>query len=185
MGHTLLGDDVQAGPLLYQIYRLQPTADGHLVYFAASDAEAHGLFRALRLEHLIDDSRFATMAARQTPDNFAALGELLNDAFLAFQTDDIMHRLHREQVPAAPILSLDEVFADEQVLMNDAIHTWEHPVIGPVRQARPPVRWSHTIPETVWAVDRLGESSDTIAAELGYAAAQIETLRKDGVLGPL
>jgi crotonobetainyl-CoA:carnitine CoA-transferase CaiB-like acyl-CoA transferase len=183
MGHTLLGDDVTPGPLLYQIYRLQPTADGHLVYFAGSDSETFGLFRALGLSELADDPRFASMALRQIPETFAALGELLNDAFLTFETDTIMTRLHHEQVPAAPILSLDDVFLDEQVVHNDAIHTFEHPIVGTIRMARPPVRWSHTQHETVWDIDRLGESTDAVLATLGHDPAAITALRNQGIVG--
>jgi crotonobetainyl-CoA:carnitine CoA-transferase CaiB-like acyl-CoA transferase len=183
MGHTLLGDDVTPGPLLYQIYRLQPTADGHLVYFAGSDKETFGLFRALGLNHLVDDPKFGSMALRQLPETFALLGELLNDAFIGFDTDVIMDRLHHEEVPAAPILSLDDVFLDEQVVHNDAIHTFEHPVIGPMRMAKPPVRWSHTQHKTVWEIDRLGESTDAVLATLGHDAAAITALRDQGIVG--
>jgi crotonobetainyl-CoA:carnitine CoA-transferase CaiB-like acyl-CoA transferase len=183
MAHTLNDEGITPGPVLYQIYRLQPTADGNLVYFAASDSEAFGLFRALNLPHLADDPRFASMATRSTPENFAALGELLNDAFLTFETDAIMERLHHEQVPAAPILSLDDVFLDEQVVNNDAIHTFQHPVVGTVRMARPPVRWSHTQHEAVWEIDRLGESTDAVLTSLGHDPQAIAALRDQGIVG--
>jgi crotonobetainyl-CoA:carnitine CoA-transferase CaiB-like acyl-CoA transferase len=184
MGHTMVGDGVQPGPLLYQVYRLQPTADGHVVYFAATDSEAHGLFRALGLNDMITDPRFATMASRQTPENFALWGEAVDTAFQSMTTDEVLPRLYAEQVPAAPILTVDEVFDDPQVKLNDAIQTWEHPVVGTMRQARPAVRWSHTQHDTRWSVDRLGESSHTVLAEHGYSPDQIAELQAAGVIAP-
>jgi crotonobetainyl-CoA:carnitine CoA-transferase CaiB-like acyl-CoA transferase len=183
MAHTMMGEDITPGPLLYQIYRLQPTADGSLVYFAGSDSEAHGLFQALDRPDLIDDPRFTTMAQRSKSENFTVLGELLNDAFLTFETDVIMERLHHEQVPAAPILSLDDVFLDEQVVHNDAIHTFDHPVVGTMRMAKPPVRWSHTQHDTSWAIDRLGESTDAVLISLGHNTEAIAALREQGIVG--
>ena len=58
MKQTMLGDDVSPGPTLYELYRLTETADGHLVYFAASDKEFGGLFRALGRADLVADPRF-------------------------------------------------------------------------------------------------------------------------------
>jgi crotonobetainyl-CoA:carnitine CoA-transferase CaiB-like acyl-CoA transferase len=182
MAHTLRGPDIIPGPTLYQVYRLQPTADGHLVYFAASDSEAHGLFRALGRSDLIDDARFTTMAERSRPENFVALGGILNDEFLNCTTEDIMHRLHAEQVPAAQVNSLDDVFVDPQVVHNDIIHTFEHDVVGPVTMAKPPVRWSSTIPTTSWRIDRLGESTDEVLNELGYDEQSVAALRAAGVI---
>ena len=114
MGHTMFGDDVEPGPLIYQIYRLQQTADGHLVYFYASDKEFAGLSRALGHPEWIDDERFVTAKQRMVPAHFEILGSLLHNAFIGFQTTDIMQRLHEEEVPAAQVNSVDDVFSDPQ-----------------------------------------------------------------------
>ena len=47
LAHTFAGDDKPSGLALYQVYKLSQTSDGHLIYFAATDKEMHGLFRAL------------------------------------------------------------------------------------------------------------------------------------------
>ena len=36
------------------------------------------------------------------------------------------------------------------MINNDAIHRWEHPTVGPVRMAKPPVRFSSTGHKPVW-----------------------------------
>ena len=181
-GHTLTGPDAVPGPMLYQVYRVQPTADGSLVYFAASDSEFGGLCRALGHPEWVKDPRFDTPQKRQTMGNFEALGELLDDAFRAGTTAHLMERLRAEQVPAAHVNDLDAVFHDPQVLHNEVVHSWEHPTAGPMRHARPPVRFSHTVHETVWAVDELGQSTEAVLRAYGLDDDELAALRASGVV---
>ena len=182
MAHSFEGPDVVPGPVLYKVYRLQHTADGQLVYFAASDSEAGGLCNALGHPEWLDDPRFSTPQARQTTGNFEAWGQLLHEAFLTFPTEEIFARLQAEQVPCAPLNTLDTMFTDPQVLHNEVVHTWEHPAVGTIRQAKPPVRFSHTSHETVWAVDALGQSTDSVLRGHGYDDEAIAALRAAGVI---
>ncbi len=66
-------------PTLAQVYRLQATADGHLTYFAASEAEFHGLFRALGHPEWCEDPRFGAAVNRQR--HRFELGEAIDTAF--------------------------------------------------------------------------------------------------------
>jgi crotonobetainyl-CoA:carnitine CoA-transferase CaiB-like acyl-CoA transferase len=182
MGHTMRGPDVVPGPLLYQIYRLQQTADGHLVYFMATDAEFGGLARALGHPEWLDDERFSTPVGRQSPEAFAALGAMIHEAFLSLTTDDAMDRLTAEQVPSARVNTIDDAFVDPQVVHNGIVHTWEHPTCGTIRMAKPPVQWSETQHDPVWAADALGESTVAVLAEFGYDDTALDTLRADGVI---
>jgi crotonobetainyl-CoA:carnitine CoA-transferase CaiB-like acyl-CoA transferase len=183
MGHTLMGPDVIPGPTISKIYRLQQTADGHLVYFAASNVEAFGLFRALGHPEWTEDPRFESPQARLNPEHFLALGTLLHESFLTFETDDIMTRLHDEQVPAAPVNTLDEVLVDPQVVNNEIVHVHHDDAIGEVRLARPPVRWSETEHEHAWTIDVLGATTETVLRAHGYDDAALAELRAAGVIG--
>lgn len=182
MGHTLRGEDVVPGALVYQIYRLQQTADGHLVYFAASDNEMFGLFDALGHPEWRDDPRFNSPSQRQDLENFEALGALLHAAFLESTTEELMARLAEHEVPAAQVNSVDEVFTDPQVVHNDAIHTWEHPDAGTMTMARPPVRWGTTEPEIRWSADHLGQSTEAVLREHGFDDDALERLRAADVI---
>lgn len=182
MAHTMNGPDITPGPTLYQVYRVQPTADGHIVYFSASDPEFRGLCAALGHPEWLDDPRFATPQARQTMGNFEALGALLDAAFQSMTTADLTDRLRAEQVPSAHVNDIDGAFADPQVLHNKIVHTWEHPLVGTVRQAKPPVRWSHTEHEPVWSIDELGASTELVLRRHGLDDAALESLRHSGVI---
>ena len=182
MGHTMFGTEVEPGPLIYQIYRLQQTADGHLVYFYASDKEFAGLSRALEHPEWIDDERFATAKQRMVPEHFEALGSLLHNAFLTFTTSEIMERLHSQEVPAAQVNSVDDVFTDPQVVNNSIIHEWTHPDAGLIKMARPPVRWGTTEPEIKWSTDHLGQHTEEILKEYGFTEADIHELEKSNII---
>jgi crotonobetainyl-CoA:carnitine CoA-transferase CaiB-like acyl-CoA transferase len=182
MRHTLLGEGVVGGPTLYELYRLWETADGHLIWFATGDSEFHGLFRALGHPEWCGDERLADTRARSNPQNFAALGELLLEAFRKWSTAELLERMVAEQVPAGPVLSLEEILEDPQIRHNEAIFEAEHPVYGRLRQARPAARFDRT-PQAPGRPPPLhGEHSDEVLAELGYDEAARAALRKAGVI---
>lgn len=182
MGHTLWGDEVEPGPLIYQIYRLQQTADGHLVYFYASDKEFAGLCKALGHPDWIEDERFLTAKDRMVPEHFEALGSLLHNAFIDFSTDVIMSRLHDYEVPAAQVNSVADVFTDPQVINNEIIVEWEHPDAGLMKMARPPVRWGTTEPDIKWSADHVGQSTFEILEEYGFTKKEILELQDSKII---
>ena len=181
MAHSLRGPNTP-GPVLYQIYRLQPTSDGHLVYFAGGQPEWQGLCSALGHPEWWDESRFRDVNERIKPENFVEIGELLNNSFLAMTTEAAIQSLHDHEVPCAPILSIDDMLVDEQVLHNQAVHIWDHPTAGEIQQAKPPVRWETTVHETIWSTDELGQSSESVLRSVGYADAALAQLRHDGII---
>ena len=180
MGETFTGE-VTTGPLLHDVYRLQQTADGNMVYFAVSDAEWEGLFAALGHSEWWEDERFNTVAERSKPENFEAIGAMLNNAFIQWATDEILDRLHEFEVPAAPVNELGDVFHDPQVVHNEAIHYWDHPVVGPTRSARQPVRFSETQPAGNFSADSLGQSTRQVLGAVGYSDAELDALTEAGV----
>src|SRR5262249_45190356 len=96
MKHTMLGAGVAPGPTLYEMYRLTETADGHLVYFTASDDEFAGLLRALGRADLIEDPRFQLF---ERAKNAEALGQILYEEFRKWPTAEILARMIEEDVP--------------------------------------------------------------------------------------
>jgi crotonobetainyl-CoA:carnitine CoA-transferase CaiB-like acyl-CoA transferase len=182
MAHTLIGDGVDVGPTLYELYRLQPTADGHLIYFAASDREMHGLFRALGRSEWCSDPRFGRIEGRREPANFQALGALLDEAFRGWKTHELLERLVAEQVAAGAVLSLEEVIADPQVRHNGAIFERDHPAAGRMREPRPAARFERTPAEPGRPAPMHGEHTDEILGELGINEEERATLRAEGVI---
>ena len=111
--HTLLDEDAEDGPGLYEVYRLWETVDGHIVWFATLDAEFHGVFRALGHPEWCEDERFGRVSARNRHQ--AELGQVLYDEFRKWQTEEIYRRMVDEDVPVGPVLSIEEMLEDPQI----------------------------------------------------------------------
>ncbi len=181
MGAGMLDDPERLDrPTLAQVYRLQATADGHLTYFAASESEFHGLFRAVGRPEWCEDPRFGE-AVNRTRHRFE-LGELLDVAFREWTTAELVERLIAEDVPFGPVHDLENMADDPQIRHNGAMRVREHPVIGRVRDAKPPVRFSGTIPDEVPLAPTQGQHTDEILALVGRTPEQIADLRARGLV---
>jgi crotonobetainyl-CoA:carnitine CoA-transferase CaiB-like acyl-CoA transferase len=180
MEHTMVGDGVRAGPTLYQIYRLTRTADGHLIYFAVSDVEFHGLFRALGRPEWAEDARFRDLGTRIA--NASVLEPMIREEFAKWPTAEILARMAAESLPCAPVHSLADVIDDPQVRHNELLVEREHPTAGVIRQPRPPARFDRTPAAPGRLAPLLGEHTDEILAELGLDADARRALRQAGVV---
>ena len=165
----------QAGPDL--IFR---TADGHITAAAVTDSEWAGMCRALGREELIPDPRFETAAARG--HNRTERRTIMNREIAKWPTAEILARLDREVVPAAPVLRRGEVIADAQVVENAIVEVREDRELGPVRQPRPAARFTETPAAMRSIAPWLGADNATILQELGYDEADIARLAEDRVL---
>jgi crotonobetainyl-CoA:carnitine CoA-transferase CaiB-like acyl-CoA transferase len=135
----------------------------------------------LGLDHLADDRRYATNEARVA--NRASLVSMLAAATVTFTRDPLLAAHESAGVPAGPINSVADVFADPQVVHRRLRLDLPHAGGGTVPTVRTPIRMSETPLAYARASPRLGQHTSEILAELGYAPAEIERLRGDGVIG--
>ena len=90
--------------------------------------------------------------------------------------------LHEADVCAGPVLGLDEVVRDPQLVRRGLFAEIEHPKLGPVRQVAFPVQLSETPARLRTPPPELGEHTDEVLRGLGYDAPTIAALRQDGVV---
>ena len=165
----------QAGPDL-----VFATAEGYITAGAITDSEWSGMCRALGREDLIADERFKTAEARV--QNVAERRTIMTEEIAKWPSAEILARLDREGVPAAPVLSREQVIEDAQVIENRPIEIHHAPVLGPVRQPRPAARFDLTPSEIQAMAPYLGADNEAILAELGYGSEEIERLTQAGTL---
>jgi crotonobetainyl-CoA:carnitine CoA-transferase CaiB-like acyl-CoA transferase len=90
--------------------------------------------------------------------------------------------LQQADVCAGPVLTLDEVVRDPQLVQRGLFTEVEHPKLGPVRQVAFPVQMSGTPARVTSPPPELGEHTDEVLRGLGYDGPSIAALRRDGVV---
>jgi len=158
------------------------TADGWLNLGAGGDAIWRRLCAELQAEapDLARDPRFAADADRAA--NRRALNATLAAVFRTGPTARWIERLNDAGVPCGPILAVDEVFADPQVVHGRMASTLEHPTRGPIRVLAPTATLSRTPGRLERALGPSGEDTDDVLAELGYGADEIAALRAESTV---
>jgi len=91
-------------------YRTAATRDGHLIIAVGNDAQFQRLCRVLMADALAADERFTTNALRV--QHRASLEPRLDTLIAARGRDELLAALQAAGVPAGPINTLDDVFAD-------------------------------------------------------------------------
>ena len=151
-------------PRLAQAYILK-TADGKLIAIHLSSLEKFwtGLVTALADASFTSDARFNTRQARI--NNYEALRTELRARFAKQPLAYWHERLGREDVPYAPINSVEEVTKDPQVEHLDLIVPVEG-AHGGTRSVRPPVQFAGERARYVYAAPLLDEHGAAIRAAL-------------------
>ena len=162
-------------------YQLFPVSNGSVSIGAGNDRQFRACVGVLGLPYLADDPRYATNEARVV--NRASLASVMSTATATFTRDALLAELESAGVPAGPINSVADVFADPQVVHRGLRLDLPREGGGTVPTVSTPIRMSDTPLAYERASPRLGEHTAEILAELGYTRAEIERLRDDRVLG--
>jgi formyl-CoA transferase len=137
------------------------------------------LLRAINRTDIAADARFQDRAARR--QNYQALTEALAPTFQTKTRDQWLEILEAHDVPAAPLYNVAEVLDDPQVRQLELIENLEHPRAGKLAFVRGPVKFPDWDRESSAPPPLLGEQTDDVLRQLGYAASAIEDLRARGV----
>ncbi|WP_077001873.1 CaiB/BaiF CoA-transferase family protein [Variovorax sp. KK3] len=158
-----------------------PTRDGAVTLVGVFRPNPLGdLCRALDIEDLSARPEYADKAS--WGPNRSAIFELLAPAFARFTTAECLERLDREDVLCAPVLTLDQAIAQEQIGTNGMMIEFEHPVHGTVRTVGNPLHLSSAPKIANRGAPLHGQHNAEVLGELGYTAADIERLRRDRVI---
>ena len=156
-------------------YQAFVTADGHLIVAVGSDEQFRRLCEEIGRPELGRDDRFATNRVRV--ENRAALFPELAEALRGRPTAAWLERLEAAGIPAAPINTIDQVFAEPQAAARAIRVDLAHPY-GSAPSVASPVRLSATPPRYLRAPPLLGQHTDEILRdELKLGTDRIDALR--------
>jgi len=93
-------------------YQTLPVADGRIVVAVGNDAQFRRFTEVIGIAEAGTDPRFATNERRV--ENRQALTALIEARTIAWRRDDLLAKLEVEGVPAGPINTVADVFADPQ-----------------------------------------------------------------------
>jgi crotonobetainyl-CoA:carnitine CoA-transferase CaiB-like acyl-CoA transferase len=155
-------------------YQAFASADGWLTIGATTPRNWEAFCRALGMERLLEDPRYRNTSLRYRHRD--SLIPVIAQVIATRPTADWLATLEAAGVPCAPIEDFGQVFTDGH--LNARHYFWDapHPTLGQVRQLGSPMRFSDTPVRQDEAGPLLGEDSTAVLSELGYQAAEIESL---------
>jgi crotonobetainyl-CoA:carnitine CoA-transferase CaiB-like acyl-CoA transferase len=142
----LQGDGVDQRPPIGASGTVTRYRDGWGATMTLSQPEFEGLCRAYGLDHIAADPRFSTLDARMThrQDLRDVMAGPVAAVAAELSVDEVGRRMAAEQVPFARVRRLSELHQDAQIQHNQMFRDIDHPVAGPLRDARPAPRFSET-----------------------------------------
>ena len=145
-------------------YEVVPTSDGFLILAVGNDGQFSRLCKILGLADIASDERYATNKARVA--HKADIRRIISTETLKWQKRDLLTACESNAVPAGPINSIEEMFADPQVEARGLRVDLQAADGTTIPGVRTPIVLSETPLQYERPSPRLGEHQADVLAEL-------------------
>ncbi|MSQ27889.1 MAG: CoA transferase [Dehalococcoidia bacterium] len=156
------------------------TGDGKSIFLAVQNEREWVSFCANVLEQpeLTSDPRFSTNAARV--EHRDALHQVIEAALSRFDVNQVEQRLETAGIANSQMRTVEDFLAHPQLKERNR---WREvgSAVGPLWALRPPVTMDGVEPR-MDPIPAVGEHTNAILAELGYSAAAVAGLRRQGAI---
>ena len=147
---------------------------------AVTDKEWLGMCKALERKDLLNDPRFNTPRARF--ENKTERRLLIAEEIKKHNAEEILFKLHKNEVPSAPILTRTELLKNEQIVANEIIEFHDSKIFGTIRSPRPAPIYSDSPINGKQLAPLMGENSREILKEINYKDEEIDNFIKEKVI---
>jgi len=162
-------------------YQAFATADGHLILAVGNDVQFQRFCEVINQPQLAQDSRYESNRARV--ENRESLCALINELIKTANTKDWLQRFESSNVPCGPINTIDQVFADPQILARGMLISMADTRGGEIPLVANPINYSRSTIDYTVPPPELGSSTESILGEyLEYSALDIAALRNKSVI---
>jgi crotonobetainyl-CoA:carnitine CoA-transferase CaiB-like acyl-CoA transferase len=178
--------DPPAGPTGYSrtasLFRKPyQTADGFISVMVYTDAQWASFFDLIGRPELAESSAYRTITERT--NNIDKLYQLVEESLPARTTAEWLHEFDEAGIAGSRVYTLAELFEDEHLQAVGMFPRSHHPTEGTLRLPRAPLTVNGSVPGNSRPAPRLGEHSDEVLREAGYLRAEIDSLRRAGIVG--
>jgi crotonobetainyl-CoA:carnitine CoA-transferase CaiB-like acyl-CoA transferase len=162
-------------------YQAFKGSDSYFVLAAGNDKLWTAFCNEVGRPEWATDSRFVTNPDRMK--NRETLTLFLNELFAQRPSSYWVDIARKAGVPAGEIFSVSEVLTDPHVLAREMVTEIVNPRTGKkLKQLGTPVKFSESETSIRLSPPSLGEHTSNILSQLGYSGAEIEDLKKNGVV---
>ncbi|MEQ1516358.1 MAG: CoA transferase [Usitatibacteraceae bacterium] len=171
-----IGRDMRSGG----VTGLHPTREGYIYFSANTPHFWRALCEKLNLPELVSDARYSTLRARAQNAH-----EILPRLHAALKAHTALEweAIFGESVPCAAARHIGEMFDHPQVLAEEMVATYTHPIVGSYKGFARSIKFGNTPGPAPFAAPTLGQHSTELLLPLGYSSEEIEQMRELRIIG--
>ena len=164
--------------LLNALNKPLSTSDGWISVTINTNPQVRAFFGAVGREDLLNDPRFATVAARA--ENVEAWFKIRGAGLSGKTTAEWLAIFEAADIAAMPCHTLETLMDDPHLVAVGLVEAGEHPTEGAVRMIRPTVVHDGLTAPTGWPASPIGHDTRAVLGEAGFTPGQIDDLIERG-----
>lgn len=157
------------------------TKDGHWVVLVTStDTTFNRLAKAMDREDMLTDPRYHTNARRL--ENNDETNQIVEKWIAKLPREELLEKLDSYGVPVSPVMSIADIFENEQYKARENIVEVKHPRLGTIKVPGVVPKFEKTPGSIRSVAPDLGENNETILNSLGFTGEEIQRFKERNVI---
>ncbi|WP_078393920.1 CaiB/BaiF CoA transferase family protein [Shouchella patagoniensis] len=157
------------------------TKDGHWVVLVTStDTTFNRLAKAMDREDMLTDPRYHTNARRL--ENNDETNQIVEKWIVKLPREELLEKLDSYGVPVSPVMSIADIFENEQYKARENIVEVKHPRLGTIKVPGVVPKFEKTPGSIRSVAPDLGENNETILNSLGFTGEEIQRFKERNVI---